>query len=244
MKKVTCCILSYNLPEATDRLYNNFKEKVKKTNCELIVFDNGSDPDKISKYTTHRINKNLKMTGGLNECLKICKKNNSYYVWLMVNDILIKTEEPIENMIEIIENNSNIGIVHPALTQDTVTAYDFLKYNPNEQIRFKESHMVDTICPFYTKEALDAFNWCFNPELKYGWGIDYESCYAVRKKGMKVVIDYKTQIYHFLSELYKNKRDKEFKNEMEFYQKANMNFHTYFIKKYGPNWKEKFEKLL
>lgn len=242
--KITACILSYNLPEATDRLVENMKQMITKPSYDLVVFDNGSDPDKVSKYTTHRIEKNTRMTGGLNHCLQISKNNNSDFVWLLVNDIIFKEPEPLESMMSIMLENTQIGVVHPALSEDTVTHYAFLRKNRNRNVRFIELPMVDIICPFYRKEALNVIDWKYNPELTYGWGIDWESAYLIRKAGFKVGIDNNSCVYHILSELYKNKRDREFKTTTDFYKAATRQFNAYLRKKYGHNWKEKFEKLL
>ncbi|MCS7317845.1 MAG: hypothetical protein NZZ41_06035 [Candidatus Dojkabacteria bacterium] len=57
---ITVCILNYNFPEITDPLVENIREKNKKINFNLVVFDNGFDKDKISKYTTHRCEINKK----------------------------------------------------------------------------------------------------------------------------------------------------------------------------------------
>ncbi|MCS7317846.1 MAG: hypothetical protein NZZ41_06040 [Candidatus Dojkabacteria bacterium] len=104
--------------------------------------------------------------------------------------------------------------------------------------------IVDFIGPFYTKKALDVINWQFDKNFIYGWGIDWDCCYQIRKNGLKVAIDYNSQIKHYGSTTYKNKRDKEFSNEHEYHQKASKVFHEVMEKKYGINWRERIINLI
>jgi hypothetical protein len=56
--KTLVAILQYNTYELTDSLYENLKP-YEKDIYDLIVVDNGSNSDKISKYTTHALEQNV-----------------------------------------------------------------------------------------------------------------------------------------------------------------------------------------
>lgn len=235
----TACILNYNFPEITDNLVENIKEKNKNFKYNLVVFDNGSDEDKISKYTTHRVEINERMIGGFNYCLQIAKEMKSDFVCLMTNDIYFMTDEPFNSLYQKLKNDDTIGVIHPAITNETVTMMDFMKIKTkpeNSDIKFH--YFVDIMAPVYRKEALDLINWKFDTIFEYGWGIDIDSCHIFRQGGYKCAVDFNCVIHHMLAQTYLNKRDKEFKNYDTFKTVALENMFNAFTKKYGPNWKE------
>ena len=54
MTKSLVAILHYNSTHYTDTLYELMKP-YERDNYDLVVIDNGSDPNKTSKYTTYKI---------------------------------------------------------------------------------------------------------------------------------------------------------------------------------------------
>lgn len=235
--KITACILSYNLPEATDELVENMKKMISKPPYDLVVFDNGSDPDKISKYTTHRIEKNKRLVGGFNECFKIAKDNKSDYVWTLVNDIYFKTPEPLFSLFSKISSNPKIGIIHPAIAKDSFSFLDWMKEERRPRhTNIAQVPVIDHICHFYRKEALDVIGWQYDPAFYYGWGVDWDICYRIKKAGFKLMIDFDSIVFHKVSEVYKKGRDKEFKDEKQYYAAARRESNEVLIRKYGRNW--------
>ena len=101
--KTTICILSYNNPSMTDRLFDNLNSTIS-TPHNTVVYDNGSDADKISKHTTHRGLTNCRMVGGFNEIIKIVNKEytDSEYFWFFTNDCYFVTKEVdvLDNMLK------------------------------------------------------------------------------------------------------------------------------------------------
>ena len=63
MSKTLVAILHFNSTHYTDTLYEMLKP-YEKDDYDLIVIDNGSDLNKTSKYTTHRLEDNV-YYGGL-----------------------------------------------------------------------------------------------------------------------------------------------------------------------------------
>lgn len=225
------------MPHLTEALYTQLKSLVK-VPVEYVVLDNGSDSDKFASCTTHFKSPNTRLTGGMNHILKEAK--DSDYVWLCTNDIAFNTTvDPVQSMIDCINNNPQIGCIHPSLIEP-VPNYAF-PWMINKNVGCTTGHsMVDIICPFFTKKAMDANAWEFDPQFAYGWGIDYDMCYKIRKAGMQIAVDHSLIATHQTSVTYDSGRDKEFKNRNEYYNKAFENMSFVMAGKYGPNWRKLF----
>lgn len=240
--KVIVAILNYNMPMITDNLYCQLKNLIKLP-VEFIVMDNGSDTDKIAISTTNRIEKNTRLTGGLNKILEIVKNKDVDYIWLCTNDISIRTKiDPIESMINKFKNDQTLGIVHPSLKKEPVKNYAYpwmCKDIVNMKDGYTTDHITyDIICPFFKKEVLKLLDWKFDKRFEYGWGIDYDSAYLCRKNNYKIAVDFDIEIEHKTSITYDSGNDKEFKNRQEYYKKAGENMNKVMVEKYGINWKK------
>jgi hypothetical protein len=238
-------ILSYNMPELTDALVEQIKSKIK-IPYKLIVFDNGSDKEKRSKYTTHFIEENTRLTGGMNNILHIARNevDGLEGIWLCTSDICLvdKDVDYLLSMALKCKSNESIGVIHPSLIKPVENyAYPWMIKIPGNELHkgYTINHpMVDIICPFYTKKALDVIGWEFEKRFEYGWGIDWLSCYQVRKAGLKIAVDFDILISHQTSVTYDTGNDKEFKNRKEYYQKASENMNKGMVEILGQDWRK------
>lgn len=229
-------ILSYNAPAVTDRLVENIKSVVK---CEfpLIVLDNGSDKDKISKYATHFILKNCRMTGGFNQ--GICEVKEFYpdydNIWFFTSDCYFHTTEcPVTNAHANLNKYPQIGILHPSLHDSVKVCYDVK--NDGKTTGLKIVAEYDFVCPLFTRQAMAAIGWQFNKDLYQGWGIDFESSFMVRQLDMRVAINHDSIVCHDTSWTYDRGLDKEHKDRDSYYSAAGTEMRQVFEKKYGPKW--------
>jgi len=239
MSKIVIGILSYNNPSYTDRLYFNLKS-VLKTECDIIVFDNGSDIDKISQFTTHRIENNCRMTCGFNHIIQAAMNSNTNleYIWFFTNDCFFETSiDPLHSMISSFEKYPKIGILHPALSKNVKVCYD-IKHIDRGGIKIVCEY--DFVCPMFSRKALDAIGNEFTKEFYFGWGMDHESSYLVRKNGMKVAINHDLVVMHNTSTTYNLGLDSEFQNSNEYYTAAGLQMIEVMTKKYGHNWNQLF----
>lgn len=250
MSNLVIGVLSYNMPKLTDRLFEQLYLQVQMP-VNYIILDNGSLPERVSKYTTHRVNKNSRLTGGMNHILDIAKKYNPEYIWLCTNDIdLVTNIDPMLDMIQKIEKDpdDNIGIVHPSLVKPVPNYYyDWMIKVPGKENKtgITKNHCTyDIIAPLFTKAALDAINWKFNPDFEYGWGIDWESSWIIRNKRLSIAVDFDVLIKHYTSITYDSGNDLEFKNKQDYYKIAGENMNKVLSKKYGDNWSQIFQTPL
>lgn len=234
-------ILSYNNPEMTDRLVRNIKE-VFKTNFEFIVLDNGSDKDKKSEFSTHFIEKNVRMTGGFNHGISIIEKEYPDYdgIWFFTNDCFFYDTGrcPLENVKYFLEKYPQIGILHPSESNEVEVCYDVKHDSTIDGAKIVVEY--DIVCPVFTKQAIKAMGGRFNPAFYQGWGSDHESSYIVRKSGLLVVIDHQLKIGHNTSSTYDKGLDKLHPNRASYYNAAMSEMHTVLVSMYGPKWHQIF----
>ena len=75
--KTLVTILNHNLPEYTDYLYDNLSP-YQSNIYDLIVIDNGSLSEKMSKYTTYTLENNCSMGGGFNAAMQLVLSSDEY----------------------------------------------------------------------------------------------------------------------------------------------------------------------
>lgn len=235
--KIIGLILSYNNPIMTDRLVENI-QAIFKTNFEYIVLDNGSDSDKISKYTTHTLEYNIRMTGGFNAGINAIKKKYPDYdaIWFFTNDCFFYDTGkcPLENSRYFLEKYPDIGILHPSESTEVDVCYD-VKYD--EKINgVKIVTEYDIVCPILTKEAIELMDGKFNPALYQGWGSDHESSYIIRKGGLLVGINHQLKVGHNTSSTYDNGLDRLHPNRQSYYSAAMNEMYNVLNNKYGTEW--------
>lgn len=234
-------ILSYNVPEVTDRLYENLLERIQ-GRFPLVVFDNGSDEGKLSQYTTHCTYKNSRMTGGFNSALQVARflddGREPDAVWFFTNDCYFVTDtDPLANAITRLQQYPDIGILHPAADRRVKCCFDVHRERPQG---VKIVSMYDFVCPLFTRRALELLHWRLNPELKLGWGIDFETSYLIRSAGMKVARNDDVATMHETSTTYDRGRDATYGDRTAFYGAALAEMRAVLSRKYGPDWEPRF----
>lgn len=230
-------ILSYNNPIFTDRLVENIQSSFDASKYNMIVLDNGSDGDKISKYTTHKITTNCRMTCGFNKIIDIANEFYKYdHIWFFTNDCyFVKNTngDILNNMLNKFSTIKNLGILHPCLSKEVIVCYDVKEKNKSG---VEIVCNYDFVCPMFSKQALDSIGGKFDKNLYLGWGIDYESSFLVRKNNLLVGINHDIVVMHNTSATYDMKLDNKFKDRNAFYDSAGTEMRSVFNNKYGYNW--------
>ena len=225
----------------TDRLFDNLNSIIA-TPYNIIVYDNGSDADKISKHTTHRGLTNCRMVGGFNEIIKITNKEypDSEYFWFFTNDCYFVTKEidVLDNMLKKFNQYSDIGILHPSLHEDVNVCYPGVKNTKTSGLKIV--NMYDFVCPMISKKCLDSIGKEFNKDFYVGWGVEWETSYLARANGFKVAINNELIVMHNTSTTYDNNLDSDYRNRNSYYDAAGKEMHIVLNKKYGSNWHNKF----
>lgn len=222
MSKVAIIVLSYRMPEMTDALVRRI-EQVTRYPHDLFVIDNGSPDGERAFTTTHRLLKNDRLTGGFNygiNCVLDAEEaNGDEYeaIWFVCNDVRIRRNEDVlaACMARVSMGKAAgfpVGIIHPSMEPDPKTFnHPDMIYRGNS-VGVRETDWVDIICPIYTRDAMRAIGWQFNPKLVYGWGIDRETSYLCWTNDLRVLVCDEAQVWHNMGTTYAAGKDTEFKD--------------------------------
>ena len=120
--KIATIILNRNLPETTDRLYENI-DKYNKDISDIYVVESGSDVDKKSKYCTWWANdESAKKNGlrygqgfnfGLVNLINEKKYDTYDYFFLVCNDVEFEEKPILHTLLDEIEKHPQLGILSP-----------------------------------------------------------------------------------------------------------------------------------
>lgn len=120
-KKVACIVLNRNLGKITDKLV--LKLKNSHTDLDVFVVDSGSEEKNKSKFTTWHVDTpmvkefGLRFGQGMNFGLYqlfITKKLQEYdFIFLITNDVIIRTKNFTTKILKIMLNNPAIGLLSP-----------------------------------------------------------------------------------------------------------------------------------
>lgn len=179
--KVAAVIVNYNMPERTDAICAHLQEYAGWP-LDLIVVDNGSDLVAPSQFTTLKLPANRQTTGGWLAGLEQARKLGEHlaYWFLITSAEFVEQTDPLTPLASFLLDTPQAVAVHPALTRDSTTAWGHLK--KRSQGIPRRTWMIDNIASLW---RADWFDECggFDPCLKYGWGIDLETCWKARRDG-------------------------------------------------------------
>lgn len=233
MKRIAVFIVNYNMPERTNALWEELS--FDRYPHDVYVIDNGSDLVKPSPHTNIFIDKNIQTTNGwLYGVETVADRNYFAYMFMITSaELPVGQINFLDPLAQILIDDPNAVIVHPALTKDSTTSW---KHMITRMPRGKrQTWMVDNIA------SLVRANWFkknkFDPDLIYGWGIDLEMCWKARTQGRTIwisessCIKKETNIGYKMNRMNMSARDREFR--------ASENANQVFTEKYGLDWRKK-----
>jgi len=182
------------MPERSDALAEHIIDNMNHNMYDLILVDNGSDQVPPAKHTTIKLPKNKQTCGGWLAGLDYAdflvreKHRPPYFAyWIMITSAeFVNGGDILTPMVEWLAEHENAVAIHPALTQDSTTAWEHLKSRGLSQPR--RTWMIDNIAALYKAEWFDSIG-RFDPALTYAWGTDLETCYLARKAGHSIWVD-------------------------------------------------------
>lgn len=219
--KLSVIILTRNSIPLTETCLDSLDPLVKESeDVEVVVVDNGSQQEEISSYQSRfqhwgnrlkafRLDRNAGVAGGRN--YGISKASATDYVLILDNDTRV-TPSAIQNLIDFMEKNPDVGIAAPALTALDGTIQKSFKKFPGIFEKFRNllgakqhvdaGNVTEVIYPFYVigacqlirRSAMNKIgllddNIFFGPE-------DADYCMRVREAGYKVAYLPQISIVH------------------------------------------------
>lgn len=251
--KIIAAMLSFGMPELTDKTVEFLTAGGFSLGETLFVFENHSDDEyargdwKTSKYVTNFTGSNLRMTGGFNHICdwvsQLPSQDQPDVLWLCTNDFdVLGGRAGMPARIEAAFNKTATEVVpvgwwHPSLEVIPEYAYPWM-FRSMTKPGLRATWMTDFICPAIRWDLLNEIKnqhgFWFDPQFYRGWGIDYETCYFVRKLGYTVCVDDYIQIRHEASKTYDAGVAPESKDQ--FYNSALSEMHRVMYEKYGRDW--------
>jgi hypothetical protein len=183
--KIATIILNRNLPEVTDRLHEHLT-KYDGDQTHIYVVEAGSDPSKLSRYTTWYVNSEdvlangLRYGRGMNYGLVQLHNEGKFDHYdaflLLTNDTEFKALPTISPLLEILNKHPRVGILSPCserwgerlLLKDETTKYFWFIHNNAYLLR---REFIDSICD---KEKPDMMDFLFDGANFRGYGSEHE----------------------------------------------------------------------
>jgi len=230
--RVAAVITNYNMPERTDAICAHLQEYAKWP-LDLIVVDNASDLTAPSQFTTLKLEANCQTTGGWLAGLEQARKQGSYLAyWFLITSLeLVEQTDPLSPLASTLLDNPRAVGVHPALTWDSTSAWGHLK--GRSQGIPRQTWMIDNIASLWRADWFDSSG-AFDPCLKYGWGIDLETCWKARRDGRSLWVHEGVRVKKITDIGYAMRRMNMSAGARQHLAGANMA--AVLSERYGPKW--------
>jgi GT2 family glycosyltransferase len=217
MKKVSIVTVNFNQPQVTEDLLKSLEEVNVYPNLEIIVVDNGSKVNSVTKWEAEypgtifiRSEKNLGFAGGNN--LGIASATGDY-LFLINNDTEV-TAELIGKLVARMEANPKIGMISPKIHYfDQPEMLQYTGYTPMNYYtarnacigQFEEDRgQYDSLsgvtgyahgaAMMIRREALEKAGGMAENYFLYYEELDW--CERIRKAGYEIHTDLSALIYH------------------------------------------------
>ena len=202
--KTLAVIYNHNLPEMTDRLWEELKP-YERDDYDLILIDNGSREDGKSKYTTHETGQNTYFGGALNIALDFFTMSEQYDSLLSLNnDLVLQGNNFVRTLREemFYKDSLTYKIISPSVLQvENQCKWKYMHCWNSEEIR--QVKWVDFQAPLIHKDFIRVYPQ-FPDELVYGWGQDVLSGILCEKQGWKVGVVDRCPLIHHSAHTYKS----------------------------------------
>lgn len=221
---LTIIIVNWNNKDILQDCLNSIYHTHSVSKYEIIVVDNHSEDNSVelinSKFPDVVLlenDKNLGFTRANNQAIKIARGN---YILLLNNDTVVTNTYCFDRMIELMEKNSQIGILGCKLLYPDGTLQScgesfpsvwgifksqilftktYKRFGKNQQgdNYFKEIDFICGACLMTRKEILDQVG--LFKEKYFMYGEDVEFCYRVHKAGYDIGVLTDESIIHLHS---------------------------------------------
>jgi len=202
--KTLAVIYNHNLPEMTDRLWEELKP-YERDDYDLILIDNGSREDGKSKYTTHETGQNTYFGGALNIALDFFTTSGTYDSLLSLNnDLVLQGNNFVRTLREemFYKDSLTYKIISPSVLQvENQCKWKYMHCWNSDEIR--QVKWVDFQAPLIHKDFIRVYPQ-FPDELVYGWGQDVLSGILCEKQGWKVGVVDRCPLIHHSAHTYKS----------------------------------------
>jgi len=232
-KRIAIIVTNYNMPEATNAIWDYVQKYVDYPH-DFIIVDNASDLVAPSKHTVLHLPENTQTCGGWLAGLNYAdtlEKQYLAYVIVGTSIELLPSHDHIKEMAEfLLENDDAVGITPAIVDSEIPCWFQILTGGTGKPRR------VWGIDHLFTMWRADWFNSVdrFDPKLIYAWGLAEETCWQARRDGKSLWVHDGIEMKKHHNVGYKMDRmnmtwEDRSKNAME-------NLYAVMPGKYGEDW--------
>lgn len=197
--KTLVTILQYNTVELTDNLFETLKP-FESDIYDLVVVDNGSHKDKISKYTTYALEQNVYYGGGVNAILGLFLESPEYdSVIILNNDLLCNGSGWIKVLKEEMEKGE-YDLISPCILEPHTGPQAYWKtMRPWHTGVTREVPFIDYQAPMFSRRLAEKM-YPIPEKLVVGWGLDIVSSMICEDNNWKMGVCDKVPTIHLVSQ--------------------------------------------
>lgn len=228
---ISIIVVNYNSAKATDKLVEYLQKRIL-IPYKLTVVDNGSDTNKMSKYTTTRLETNRNKLGGVLTGLHLSAKYNPEFYWTISTSMdLDYFADPAQELIAELLSVRNAVAIIPGFTGE-------VQHKTHQAVKAFHNYPIPChrvlmgVGPYALFDAawLDSIGW-FDPALTSSWGVDYELGYIAMKQNKVMLVSDNVTVAVDESGKYVDNLD-------AYQQECREEMTRVLSKKYGENWYE------
>jgi GT2 family glycosyltransferase len=194
MSKSLVAILHFNSPQYTDTLYELLKP-YEGEDYDLEVIDNGSAPERTSKYTTMRLEENIYYGGGLDVTMQYFIENKQYDSMLLLNsDLIVHGYNFVKALRhELFTEEDLVGVSACVMMPSKDQCYWKMNHNWNsKELRYVP--WVDYQCILLKRKFVEHVGGFGS---KFGWVQDHATGIVCQEMGWKIGVCDWIPVIHF-----------------------------------------------
>jgi len=178
-------ILHYNTPQYTDPLYEMLKP-YERDDYDTIIIDNGSDKNKMSKYTTYSSSTNEFYGGGLDMIMKLFIDKVEYDSLAVLNsDLILHGYNCIKQLRNALFSQDDLMVVSPCVIQPTPNQCFWKAMHCWNSTKIRFIPAVDFQFVLMKREFVEKVK---SFDSKYGWVQDMIAGFVCEDNNWKIGI--------------------------------------------------------
>ena len=220
LPKIAIVVLNYGTTSLTDDLTSYLIHHLNYPNKKVYVIDNGSPTPPA--LTTHALAENLGFTRGMYEGYRIASAEDDYDAyWFLNSDVGFEYgNHVLLHLVDVLFSSDSYAQIAPQHN----SPHSFMEEAHAEAQAVPYLEATATLIKASTIGALGFWDL----ELTYGWGVDYDYGYRVRKAGLLNILTNRARITH--------KEHQSITDLSDYINKASAEMNSVLRARYGDDW--------
>ena len=194
--KILLSTLVHNTPDLADNMLNQWHQEKEFINehCETMIVDNGSDLDKISKSTTHKLEKNVFFGGGCNVIMDYFLSGDYDYLLLFNSDIIYHGYNFLSTAFEEIKKY-NLDVYTPSVINGKIEQCKWRTVHNWGTKGVRKVKYIDDQSPIFSRRMVEKL-YPFPDLLYLGYGTDFHECIIANRNNFNIGVSDNLTVCH------------------------------------------------